>query len=149
MTKAATMSHEFVDELPDEFTDGVLYVSIPFATAGHLCCCGCGNPVYTPLRPNRWRMTFDGESISLEPSVGNWNFPCQSHYWLERGKVRWAPGMTRREIDHMRERAREGHVAAHERVVNHESAGSGSEAAKPSAGRIRAAIRGLFKRGTE
>ena len=28
---------------------------------------------------------------SLSPSVGNWQKACQSHYWIERGKVRWAP----------------------------------------------------------
>jgi len=44
-----------------------------------------------PLGPTDWKLTFDGESVSLYPSVGNWNFPCQSHYWIQENKVRWAP----------------------------------------------------------
>jgi hypothetical protein len=35
-------------------------------------------------------MMFDGETVSLDPSIGNWSFPCRSHYWLVRGGVNWA-----------------------------------------------------------
>lgn len=48
----------------------------------HLCPCACGNRVITPFSPNAWKLTFDGQSVSLYPSVGNWNFPCKSHYWI-------------------------------------------------------------------
>ncbi len=81
---------EFVEYVPDTLAEGVLYVSIPYATVVHLCCCGCGNEVVTPLSPTDWRLTFDGESISLFPSIGNWSFPCQSHYWIQGSHVRWA-----------------------------------------------------------
>jgi hypothetical protein len=67
--------------------------------------------VVTPLSPTFWRMTFDGETISLYPSIGNWNFPCRSHYWIDRGRVRWARVWTdaevaeaRREDEEMRAR---------------------------------------------
>jgi hypothetical protein len=33
---------------------------------------------------------FDGRSVSLTPSIGSWSLPCHSHYFLTRGKVRWA-----------------------------------------------------------
>ncbi|EOH1278151.1 TPA: DUF6527 family protein [Pseudomonas aeruginosa] len=58
-----------------------------YATAVHSCCCGCGDRVVTPFTPTDWRMTFDGESISLHPSVGNWNQKCRSHYVIQRGRV--------------------------------------------------------------
>jgi uncharacterized protein DUF6527 len=29
-------------------------------------------------------------SISLFPSIGNWSFPCRSHYWIDGGRVIWA-----------------------------------------------------------
>ena len=81
---------EFVEFLPERLADGVIYVSIEHATAAHLCGCGCRLAVYTPLSPTDWRMIYDGETVSLHPSIGNWSFPCRSHYWVERGRLRWA-----------------------------------------------------------
>jgi len=92
------LSHEFVKSIPEKLDDGVVYVSIDYSTAIHRCCCGCGNEVVTPLSPTDWEVTFNGESISLYPSIGNWNFACQSHYWITDNKVEWAPKWTRKEI---------------------------------------------------
>lgn len=90
MKREVTLRHEFVEYMPDQLQDGIIYVSITFATAAHKCCCGCGKEVVTPLSPTDWKLIFDGESISLDPSIGNWSFPCRSHYWIERNRVRWA-----------------------------------------------------------
>ena len=68
---------------------GTLYISIRFATFSHLCPCGCKNKVVTPLHPTYWKLTFDGKTVSLYPSVGNWSFPCHSHYWVSSNKVHW------------------------------------------------------------
>jgi len=100
------LKQEFVEQIPDQLADGVIYVSIPYATVAHRCCCGCGYEVITPLTPTDWQLTFDGESISLTPSIGNWSFECQSHYWIERGHVRWARRLARGQIDAGRARAR-------------------------------------------
>jgi hypothetical protein len=83
----------------DELKDGALYVSMSFATVAHKCCCGCGKEVVTPLSPTDWKLIFDGKSITLDPSVGNWSFPCKSHYWIRGGKVRWAAEWSQDEID--------------------------------------------------
>lgn len=48
-------------------------------------------------------MVFSGETVSLRPSVGNWSYPCQSHYWLRRGRVEWALTWTADEIAARRE----------------------------------------------
>ena len=85
-----TISHKFVEAIPEKLEDCVLYVSIKHNTCIHLCCCGCNNEVVTPLSPNDWKLTYDGETISLSPSIGNWNFKCQSHYWLRNNEVDWA-----------------------------------------------------------
>lgn len=82
--------HEFVTTVPDDLEGGVLYVSMPYATAIHLCACGCGNQVVTPLSPSGWQLVFDGVSVTLHPSIGNWRLPCRSHYWIRRNNVRWA-----------------------------------------------------------
>lgn len=84
------LKHQFVTAAPEKPEDGILYVSIPYRTALHKCCCGCGHEVVTPLSPTDWKLTFDGVSISLHPSIGNWSLPCRSHYWIDRGKIEWA-----------------------------------------------------------
>ena len=93
MKPVASIYHKFVHNIPevDDMEDAVVYVSIQFATASHKCCCGCASEVITPLAPSQWKLTFDGESISLNPSIGNWNFECRSHYWIRRNRVIWIP----------------------------------------------------------
>ena len=82
--------HRFVDQVPEDPEDGVIYVSIPFSTVIHKCCCGCGHEVVTPLSPSGWQLIFDGESVSLRPSIGNEALPCRSHYWIRNNSVHWA-----------------------------------------------------------
>ena len=106
MTKAERFGHEFVQRVPERLEQVVLYISIPYATAVHLCACGYRREVVTPLAPTDWEMTFDGETVSLSPSIGNWSFECQSHYWIRRGRVRWARWMSREEIERARARDR-------------------------------------------
>src|SRR5687768_3446048 len=100
--RRSSIVHEFVEYIPEALKEGVLYVSIPFATAVHSCCCGCGNEIVTPLSPTDWKLIFDGQSVSLDPSIGNWSLDCQSHYWIKRDAVRWAPSWSRRQIEEAR-----------------------------------------------
>jgi hypothetical protein len=97
----------FIETRPDVIEHGVLYVSLPFRTSVHLCCCGCGNEVWLPIRPDRWKLTYDGETASFTPSIGNWSFPCQSHYWIREGRVVWAPAWSTRRIADGRRHAHE------------------------------------------
>jgi hypothetical protein len=97
------MRPAFVDTFPAAMDQGVLYISIPYRTCGHLCCCGCGEEVVTPLSPAQWSFTYDGESVSLAPSIGNWALPCQSHYWISNGEIRWSRRYSAPEITHNRE----------------------------------------------
>jgi len=81
---------QHVHYMPKELKPGVLYVSEEFNTAAHLCACGCGSKVRTPLGPTEWAFEETPMGPSLFPSVGNWQQACQSHYWLYRGEIRWA-----------------------------------------------------------
>ena len=81
------LDHRFVEFIPETLEPGFLYISVRYATAVHLCCCGCGSEVVTPFTPTDWRLIFDGETISLLPSIGSWNLPCRSHYFLTKGSV--------------------------------------------------------------
>ena len=99
MNPQIVLKHEFVEFIPDDLEQGTIYVSIRFATASHLCCCGCGNKVVTPIRPTDWKLIFDGKTISLDPSIGNWSFACKSHYWIRNNRVKWAPRWSNDEIE--------------------------------------------------
>jgi hypothetical protein len=98
VTRQETIAHEFVEFIPDDLADGILYISITYATATHLCCCGCGFRVVTPLNPAKWKLIFEGIVVSLNPSIGNWSSSCQSHYWVERNKVIWSRRWSKDEI---------------------------------------------------
>jgi len=87
-----------VHYMPKELRPGVLYISEEFGAAAHLCACGCGSKIRTPLGPTEWSFQETGSGPTLRPSIGNWQLPCQSHYWIKRGRVRWAPKWTPEEI---------------------------------------------------
>ncbi|MGA2067952.1 MAG: DUF6527 family protein [Thermoguttaceae bacterium] len=99
MKPQIVLRHEFVEFVPDELNERTLYVSIRYRTVVHLCCCGCGRQVVTPLSPTAWSLTFDGVSISLYPSIGSWNLPCRSHYWIERNRAKWSRRWSQAEIE--------------------------------------------------
>ena len=80
----------FVEFIPRDLSEGILYISEQYQTASHLCACGCGEKVVTPLSPVDWKLKKHGELISLFPSIGNWNYSCKSHYWIRNNKIIWA-----------------------------------------------------------
>jgi hypothetical protein len=82
-----TLKHRFVQYIPEQLEPGVLYISMEYATAAHSCCCGCSLQVITPFTPTDWKLTYDGETVSLWPSIGNWNFPCRSHYIIRHSRI--------------------------------------------------------------
>lgn len=93
------LQHKFVEFIPQNIEDGVLYISLEYCTAIHKCVCGCDNEVVTPLSPTDWEITFNGETVSLSPSIGNWNFECQSHYFIINNKIRFARKWSKERIE--------------------------------------------------
>lgn len=92
------LTHRFVETMPENLESGILYISMKYSTVAHKCCCGCGNEVITPITPTDWKLLYNGESISLDPSIGNWNFECKSHYWIKNSLIHWAAMWTDEEI---------------------------------------------------
>ena len=88
------LAAQFVEFIPDQLKEGVLYVSMEHAVASHSCACGCGRETVTPLSPTDWQLYFNGRAVTLTPSVGNWSFPCRSHYLIQEGSIRWASNMS-------------------------------------------------------
>lgn len=82
-----TLHHKFIELAPPKLESGILYVSLEYCTVMHLCPCGCGNEIVTPIAPDRWQLSFDGESITLHPSIGNEKLPCKTHYWIKNNKI--------------------------------------------------------------
>jgi hypothetical protein len=93
--KGSPIEHRFVTEVPRELEPNVLYVSIEYATAVHLCP-GCSRKVVTPFAPGSWSVSFDGETVSINPSIWNRAHECDSHYWIWKDRLieavgRWSP----------------------------------------------------------
>ena len=109
------LRHEFVDYIPKQLDDSLLYVSIHFGTVVHRCACGCGEEVVTPLGPGEWKLTYDGRTVSLAPSIGNWSFPCRSHYWIDEGSIRWARGFSEAEVVQVRQETRKRRAGYYQR----------------------------------
>jgi hypothetical protein len=103
MMRHTELEPRFVKGVPRGLDPGILYVSMEYGTVVHSCCCGCGHEVVTPLTPTDWNLNYDGEGISLWPSVGNWNLPCQSHYIIDRNRViecgRWSKAKIEAELN--------------------------------------------------
>ena len=86
--KIEEYSYEFVEFIPKDIEDGKLYISIPYKVMKHKCACGCGEDVVLPIDSiSGWELTFNGDSISVEPSIGNWDLKCQSHYYIKKNRT--------------------------------------------------------------
>ncbi len=92
------MKHKFVEFIPKQKEEGILYISLEYGTVVHKCACGCGLDVITPITPHDWKIIYDGETISLHPSIGNWAYKCRSHYWIKNNNVIWANNFSEEEI---------------------------------------------------
>ncbi len=99
MKKQRKIRPKFVEFIPEDVKEGILYVSIRYRTAMHKCPSGCGEIVVTPIKPTDWTLIWNRESVSLYPSIGNWRFPCKSHYWICENKIVWARKLNIAEID--------------------------------------------------
>lgn len=138
-TWQARLAHRFVEHIPEQMEPGELYISLRYTTAVHLCVCGCGHEIVTPLSPTDWKITFDGQSVSLYPSIGNWSLPCQSHYWIRYGRVHRARHMSPQQIAAGRTR---DHAATQARLQSLHPGRDGTELR----GRLRLALRRLSRR---
>lgn len=102
MPRTVRFEHEFVENVPSELAPDKLYISIRYRTASHLCACGCGRKVVTPIKPAKWAFTYNGDTVSLRPSIGRWQLPCKSHYIIREGKVVWARAFSEEEAEAVR-----------------------------------------------
>lgn len=88
-----TLEPTFVDTIPTqggEMQEGRLYVSIKEMSAVHLCACGCGRKVVTPLGKNGWSLLLSEGAITIRPEMGCASLKCGAKYNITNNKVQWA-----------------------------------------------------------
>lgn len=101
-----------VEFMPKTLEPGVLYYASDYGTAAHLCACGCGSKIRTPIDTTEWAIEEDEEGPTLFPSIGNWQKPCRSHYLITNGEVIWCGAWTEEEIQ-------QGRRLEHERRLDY------------------------------
>jgi hypothetical protein len=89
--KATELKPQYCDYIPDNPSEGVLYISTGFKVAVHLCACGCGGKTVTPIMPGEWTLTDGGGKITLRPSIGNFSgeSPYHAHYYVTENRIEW------------------------------------------------------------
>ena len=105
-----------VDRFPAKLAENVVYVSEEYDVAALSCACGCGHRVNLLLGDGH-TVEDVGGFASIWPSIGVWDAPCRSHFWISEGQVRWAEKWSEEDI-------RSGMAAQQDR---HQSATKSSE----------------------
>ncbi len=101
-----------VEFMPKEMQPGILYYAEEYGAAAHLCACGCGSKIRTPIDDAEWSLKEGSGGPSLYPSVGNWQKPCRSHYFIRNGAIIWCGQWTEEEV-------KMGRRLEHQRRVAH------------------------------
>ena len=84
--KKVVVSTKYIDTVPENKQEGVIYISKKYMTSIHNCLCGCKEEVVMPLGNNGWQLIeHDSGTISFTPSIGNYQFACKSHYIITKG----------------------------------------------------------------
>ena len=96
--KTKTWRPIWVEDMPETMEEGAVYISPKHRLTEHLCACGCRAEVSLSLGRSEWKIEYDGETVSLWPSVGNWQLPCKSHYIIQNNKTGWCSRWSEEEI---------------------------------------------------
>lgn len=88
--KTNELKSVFVETIPVELQDGILYISKEHGTAISKCPCGCGQQSVLSLRPvfsDGWSINNEENGkVTIRPSILN---PCGAHYFITDNKVEW------------------------------------------------------------
>jgi hypothetical protein len=86
-----SITPEYMEHIPEDIKEGILYISKEFETAIHLCACGCGRKTVTPFGKGGWVLTESDGLVTLRPSIGNFRGenPYHAHYYITNNKIEW------------------------------------------------------------
>ena len=105
-----SVTPKFVEYIPsdgEELLQGIVYISMKYKTVVHRCPCGCGELSEFMLDPIRFRIEYDGRSVTFDPSIGNSNLRCRSHYWIRKNEIHWCAPMQEWETAQAQRRERD------------------------------------------
>ena len=97
--KVKSFKPQFVVRIPKHIEDRILYICLECNITIHKCACGCGEEIALPIDPKQWKLIYDGETVSLRPSIGNWSYKCRSHYFITNNNVEWANAWNENQIE--------------------------------------------------
>ena len=86
--KRIDITYEKVHYIPRhaEMKENIIYISDEYDVSAHRCICGCGELTVMPLGKGEWDYQIDSNNkLSMQPSVGNYQMPCKSHYIIQKG----------------------------------------------------------------
>ena len=91
MAKIFELKPVYFKYIPEELEIGLMYISLEFKVAIHLCACGCGIKTVTPIGKGGWTLTKNDERVILRPSIGNfaWEKTYHAHYYITDNKIKW------------------------------------------------------------
>lgn len=96
MNKLTEITPKYLDEIPNELEEGILYISEGYKVAIHLCACGCKGKTVTPLKTIAkiigWTLTKNQDKVTLNPSIGNFSGEApnyHAHYFIVNNKINW------------------------------------------------------------
>ena len=94
MNKIQEIRPVWVEIIPDELEEGVLYISEKYGTAIHLCACGCKGKTVIRIKSywgDGWDITKNQNKITVRPSIGNWSgqHPYHAHYYITDDQIEW------------------------------------------------------------
>lgn len=119
--KTFTIKLVEVDSMPRDLEPNTLYYLERFGTASHLCACGCGAKIRTPIDVNEWSIVKTEQGPTLHPSVGNWQKECKSHYYIRKGKIVWCGAWTEKQIQEGRYREQQARIDHYNRIYSKQS----------------------------
>ena len=99
MGKRMSLCPRFVRAIPidgRQIEEGYLYIALQYNTIVHRCPCGCGGLSEIGLAPGLRTFEYDGEKVSLWPSIGARSLKCRSHYWILGNEVVWGEELPER-----------------------------------------------------
>lgn len=97
-----------VEKTPKELEEGVVYLNVEYELATLKCACGCGHKVVL-LYPDGHSVIDDGGYATIYPSVGVWDAPCRSHFFVTQGQVEWCNSWSDEKIKHFMNAQRTRH----------------------------------------
>lgn len=106
-----------VDRIPRELEAGIVYHSEEYELGALLCACGCGHRINL-LVPDSHRISSDGGSVTVRPSILVADGACLSHYFITSGEVEWSYPFSSAQARSVMQRQVARHVNADAQAVS-------------------------------